>query len=95
MGNCFTKKALKVIIEGRNGPKVYYITNKQLRNIKTYRDFFYELGILIIHFKYMYSRNSISTVEILFLDSDFKIKNLVLCTDTEYHIMIENLYCHQ
>ena len=93
MGNCFQKNALKVIIEGRNGERVYYITNKQLRNIKTYRDFFSTLGILTIHFKYMYANVSNSAVEILYLYSDFKIKNLILCTDTEYHVIVEKLYC--
>ncbi len=92
MGNCYTKNALKVVIEGRRGPKVFYITNKQLRNIRTYSDFFRELGIHTANLKYMYSTAIGNVVEILFLHSDFKIKNIILCTDTEYYLSIDKLY---
>lgn len=90
MGNCCEKQALKIIVEGRKGEKVYYITNKQLRNIRTYLDLFLTIKFDIHNFKYMYSTNE---VQFLRLSSDFKIKNLIVCTDTEYHISFEKLYC--
>lgn len=91
MGNCCEKQALKIIIEGRRGENVYYITNKQLRNIKTYDHFFRAIGVSTKQYKYLYCVKN--EVEFLRLSSDFKIKNLVLCTDTEYHIIFEKLYC--
>lgn len=92
MGNCYNKAALKVIIEGRHGRRVSYITSKQLRNIRTYNDFFRELGILTTHFKYMYAILVQDEVKFLHLSDDFKIKNLILYTNSEYHIAIENMY---
>lgn len=93
MGNCCEKQALKIIVEGRNGPKAYFLTTRQLRNIRTYGDLFSSIHLSTAHFKYMYSIVAMNEVQFLRLSSDFKIKNLLLCTDTEYHISFEKLYC--
>lgn len=92
MGNCCEKHALKVIIEGRKGPKAYFITNRQFRNIKTYHHLFSTIHFSLSQYKYLYAHTP-NGVEFLRLSSDFKIKNLVVCTDTEYHISFEKLYC--
>ncbi len=92
MGNCCERQALKVIVEGRKGLKAYFITSRQLRDIKTYQHLFMTMKFSLLEYKYLYANNS-NGVEFLRLSSDFKIKNLVLCTDTEYHISFEKLYC--
>lgn len=91
MGNCCERQALKVIVEGRKGLKAYYVTNRQLKHIKTYQQLFTTINLSVSQYKYLYANTN--GVEFLRLSSDFKIKNLILCTDTEYHISFEKLYC--
>ena len=92
MGNCCNKNALKVTVE-RAGKKskVHYITNKQLRVIRTFGEFLLRIDIPLSKQKFMYSLNG-NSIEIIAPYSQFKIKNFVVNCETEYFIYIEPLY---